>query len=62
MVSNRLPCKPGVTGSIPDFTSLLDETKPWPRLHMILAVGGTLNNMHAGAIRTLLMVVHMYGR
>ena len=39
-----LPCKPGVAGSIPGFISLLDETfKPWPRLHMTLAVGGRLN-------------------
>ena len=31
-----MPCKPGVADSISDF-------KPWPRLHMTLAVGGTLN-------------------
>ena len=40
---NLLPCNPGVAGSIPGFTSLSDESKPWPLLHMTLAVGGTLN-------------------
>ena len=38
---NRLPYKPGVTSLIPGFTGLSDETKLWPRPHMILAVGGT---------------------
>ena len=40
---NHLPCKPGFAGLIPGFSSLLDETKMWPHLHMTLAVGGTLN-------------------
>ena len=38
-----LPCKPGVAGSILGFNSLLDETKPWPRLHKTLAVGAMIN-------------------
>ena len=43
---NRLPCKPGVAGSIPGFISLSDETKPWPRLHMTLHVCGTFKHKH----------------
>ena len=38
---NHLPCKPGIAGSIPGFTSLSDATKRWPHLHMILAIGRT---------------------
>ena len=34
------PCKPGLAGLIPGFSSLLDE----PGLHLTLAVGGTLNS------------------
>ena len=37
---NRLPYKPGVTGMIPGFTGLSEETKLWPRPYMILAVIG----------------------
>ena len=37
-------CNPEVAGSIPGFFSLSDEKyKPRSRLHMTLAVGGTLN-------------------
>ena len=36
------PCKPGVAGSIPGFSSPSDY-KPRSRLQMTLAVGGTLN-------------------
>ena len=32
-------------GSIPGAQSLSDETKPWPRLHITLAVGGTFNSL-----------------
>ena len=35
---NCLPCEPGVPSSIPAFTSLSDETKLWPRLHLILVI------------------------
>ena len=38
---NYWPCKPGVAGSIPAFTSLIDEQ--WPHLHIIIAVGRRLN-------------------
>ena len=42
---NRLPCKPGLAGSIPGFTSLSDETLNRGPISIImtLAVGGTLN-------------------
>ena len=39
----NLPCKPGAAGSIPGFSSLLDETKPLPLHNMTLAVGRMLN-------------------
>ena len=39
----NLPCQPGAAGSIPGFSSLLDETKPLPLHHMILAVRRMLN-------------------
>ena len=38
-----MPCKPGSAGSIPGFSSLLDETKPLPLHNMTLAVGRMLN-------------------
>ena len=39
---------PGAVGGlIPYLSSLSDETfKPWPRPHMTLAVGGTLNKQN----------------
>ena len=41
---SHLPCKPGVASSIPGFSSPSDwDYKPRSRLHMTLAVGGTLN-------------------
>ena len=40
-------CKPGAVGSIPGFSSLLDETKPLPLHNMTLAVGRMFNT-HAG--------------
>ena len=41
--SAQLPCKLCVKGSIPGFSSLLDETKLWSHLHMTLASDGILN-------------------
>ena len=47
VVEQLLTLYPGVQGSMPRSSSLLDETKLWPHIHMTLAVGGMLNeNCH----------------
>ena len=48
----------GAPGSIPGFSSLSDETKPWP--HMTLAVGRILKiNTYKGSYYFVIFILSM---